>query len=245
MKYSVVLPVYNEKENLELLFDRLRTVMDGLEDTYEILMVDDGSMDGSRAWIQRIGSEHEEVRPVLLDGNHGLSTALKAGFDRAEGTYVISLDADLQNPPEEIPKLVEHCNEYDLVYGRREERKDGVIKKITSNLANSVRNLLTGDDVSDTGCTLKVYRREALIQIPFFKGMHRFLPTLFKYYGFTRKEIPVEHEERHGGSSKYQLLNRAVTLFDVCACVWMRYRRIRYDVVPDDQSGELKQDPNQ
>lgn len=239
MQYSVVVPVYNEVENLDLLFDRVLSVMDDQEAPYELLVVDDGSTDGSRERIKRAGQEQENVRAVLLDGNHGLSTALKAGFDAAEGTFVISLDADLQNPPEEIPKLLEHCDNYDLVYGRRMERKDGPIKRLTSTVANAVRNLMTGDDVSDTGCTLKVYRREALQQIPFFKGMHRFLPTLFRYYGFSRKEVPVRHEERHGGSSKYQLLNRAVTLFDLFACVWMRFRRIRYEVEePSDTDAE-------
>jgi glycosyltransferase involved in cell wall biosynthesis len=236
VKYSVVVPVYNEVENLDLLFDRVLSVMDDQEESYELLAVDDGSTDGSRERIKQAGREQENVRPVLLDGNYGLSTALKAGFDTARGTYVISLDADLQNPPEEIPKLLAHSDDYDLVYGRRQERKDGPIKKLTSTVANAVRNVITGDDVSDTGCTLKVYRREALQQIPFFKGMHRFLPTLFRYYGFSRKEVPVRHEERHGGTSKYQLLNRAVTLFDLCACVWMRFRRIRYKL--EEQPGQ-------
>lgn len=235
MKLSIVIPVYNEEENLAPLLERINAVMSDREELYEILAVDDGSTDDSRKILKEQQQSHDPLRYVFLENNQGLSTALHAGFHRAKGDWIITLDADLQNPPEEIPKLLAYQGEFDLVYGKRMNRQDTILKKATSRVANTIRNLATGDSVTDTGCTLKLFRTEAVQSIPFFKGMHRFLPTLFYYHGYSRKEVSVEHDERHAGEAKYRFFNRAITIPDLFAVMWMRFRSIHYKI--EDDSG--------
>lgn len=244
---SVVVPIYNEEACIVALWPRLYAVLIDLELSWEVLFVDDGSTDRSRERLVELASdgsgrsgpfERGEVRVVALARNSGQTAAFDAGFRAAHGRWVATLDADLQNPPEELPKLLEAADGVDLVYGRRVRRMDGRLKRIGSRIGNGVRNLITGHRVRDTGCSLKLYRAAALRRIPLFTGMHRFLPTLFHYHGFRIREVEVEHAERFGGASKYTNFGRAMRgLFDCFAVRWMRRRSLGYSSreIGDDQ----------
>jgi len=180
---SVVIPVYNERECIDGLWSRLRAALDGLDRTFEVVFVDDGSTDDSLRMLTRIGRSDPHVRVVRLMRHTGQTAALAAGFHAARGTWVATLDADLQNPPEEIGRLIEASDGVEIVYGRRRERNDRWTKRIGSRIGNGVRNAVTGHYVHDTGCSLKLMRRTALMRLPLFAGMHRFLPTLFAFHG--------------------------------------------------------------
>jgi len=226
---SFVVPVFNEEESLPLLWDRLRPILARLDRSWELILVDDGSTDGSLERLKAIRTADRRTRLVVFDRNHGQSAAMDAGFRAARGEWVIVLDADLQNPPEEIPRLLEASDGVDMVYGRRARRQDSWTARLSSRIGNGTRNLITGHHVHDTGCTLKCYRREALERIPLFRGMHRFLPTLFKFHGFVIREIEVAHESRVAGVSKYGIGNRAWRgLMDCLAVRWMRSRAFDY-----------------
>jgi dolichol-phosphate mannosyltransferase len=226
---SLVVPVYNEEESLPLLWGRLCPILARLDRSWELILVDDGSTDRSLECMQTIRTDDPRIRIVVLDRNYGQSAAMDAGFHAARGAWIITLDADLQNPPEEIPRLLEASNGVDLVYGWRARRHDSWTTRLSSRIGNGTRNLITGHHVHDTGCTLKCYRREALELIPLFRGMHRFLPTLFKFHGFAIREIKVAHESRVAGTSKYGIGNRAWRGFLDCLAVrWMRTRAFDY-----------------
>jgi dolichol-phosphate mannosyltransferase len=228
---SVVVPVYNEQECLDRLWERLHPVLRTLGWSFEVLFVDDGSRDRSLERLLALRSRHDEIRILRFAANRGQSAALDAGFRAARGEWILTLDADLQNPPEEIPRLVEACEEVDLVFGRRRSRRDRWLRRVSSRIGNAVRNAITGHRVEDTGCSLKLLRRRAVLRLPAFKGMHRFLPSLFAFHGLRIREIAVEHEPRFQGSSKYGIGNRLWTgLIDCLGVRWIRSRAIRYDV---------------
>jgi len=227
---SVVVPVLDEQDCLPLLWEALAPALAGLDRSWEVVFVDDGSTDASLDRLREIHTRHPGVRVIRLDGHHGQSAALDAGFRAARGRWVATLDADLQNPPREIGRLLAAADGVDLVFGRRRERRDGTLKRLTSAIGNAVRNAITGHHVRDIGCSLKLYRRAALRGIPAFAGMHRFLPTLFVIHGFRVREIDVEHERRAAGRSKYGIRGRALRgLVDCCAVRWMRSRRLSYE----------------
>ena len=227
---SLVLPVYNEDACIAMLWSRLHAVLQELKPTWEVIFVDDGSRDRSLAQLIGIRSFAGTVRVLRLDRHRGQSAALDAGFRAARGSLVITLDADLQNPPEEIPRLIEAAQGYDLVFGRRQKRLDSSLKRLASRIGNMTRDVITGHHVADTGCSLKIYRRLALRRIPMFTGMHRFLPTLFVFHGFRVREIDVRHEPRAAGVSKHTYLGRAWRgLLDCFAVRWMQTRALRYD----------------
>jgi glycosyltransferase involved in cell wall biosynthesis len=231
---SVVIPVYNEEACVEPLWSRLRPVLVGLGREFEVIFVDDGSSDRSAELLVDLRRAHAEVRLLRMERNQGQTAALDAGFRAARGTWVVTLDADLQNPPEEIPRLFEAAEGVDMVYGRRKVRRDGFVTRVSSRIGNCVRNWITGHRVCDTGCSLKLYRREALRRIPLVRGMHRFLPTLFAFHGYSVREIDVEHGARAGGVSKYGVGNRALSgLADCLAVRWMRPRAMNYRVRED------------
>jgi glycosyltransferase involved in cell wall biosynthesis len=170
------------------------------------------------------------VRIIGLSRRSGQSAALAAGFRAARGEWIVTLDADLQNPPEEIPRLFEAAEQVDLVYGRRRRRIDSWIRRLSSRIGNGTRNIITGHRVSDTGCSLKALRREALSRIPLFHGAHRFLPTLFAFHGLKIREIAVDHHARTAGLTKYGVLNRAWRgLLDCLAVRWLRGRSLKYE----------------
>jgi glycosyltransferase involved in cell wall biosynthesis len=224
---SVVVPVYNEEENLPHLAAEIRGVMAGLGRPYEVIYADDGSTDGSPTVLERLAREDSAVRVIRQSRNSGQSAALAAGFRFARGGIVVTLDADLQNDPADIPRLLAPLDAYDVVCGVRANRQDTWVRKISSRIANGVRNRVTRDAVTDVGCTLRACRAEYLRRIPMFTGMHRFLPTLLKMEGARVTEVPVHHRPRLHGQPKYNIRNRIWrALADLFAVRWMQKRWI-------------------
>jgi len=225
----LVIPVFNEEESLRPLWKRLRPVLQQLDHSWELILVDDGSTDNSLEIMTAIRTEEPRTRIIQLDRNRGQTAAMDAGFRAAGGKWVITLDADLQNPPEEIPGLLAAREGVDLVYGCRIRRQDSWSTRVSSRVGNATRNLITGHRVRDTGCSLKCYRRAALMRIPRLAGLHRFLPTLFEFHGYKIRELEVSHERRVAGTSKYGIGNRAWRGFLDCLAVrWMRGRALEY-----------------
>ena len=177
---SFVIPVFNEEANLRPLFQELKTVADRLETPYEVIFVDDGSTDGGPAILDSLARAHAQVRILAMDANSGQSAALAVGFQAARGDVVVTLDADLQNDPADLPALLRLYGEYDLINGWRHNRRDTWSKRVASRIGNAVRNRLTGETIRDTGCSLKVMNAAMLKRIKMFRGLHRFLPTLMR-----------------------------------------------------------------
>jgi len=230
---SVVVPIKDERDNLLALTDQLLKVLQSREESnrspFEIIYVDDGSTDGSSQILDRLAAEHPAVTVLHFDRNHGQSAGFDAGFKRSNGVLVVTMDGDLQNDPEDIGTLLPYAREYDLVCGWRTERHDTVMRKISSRVANAVRNAVTGDRVHDTGCSLKVFRRCVIERLQLFNGMHRFFPALALMHGFTVAEVPVRHHPRTHGISKYGVGNRLFRgLYDLMAVRWMQTRVLRY-----------------
>lgn len=231
MKYSVVIPLKNEQDNIADLIHELEPVMLSLHSPWELICIDDGSTDNTLPILTQLASEKPYLRVLVFDRNYGQSCAFDAGFRNAKGEWVITLDGDRQNDPADIPKLLAETKNSDLICGRRMNRRDPWHKKITSTLANFVRSRLCEDNVQDTGCSLKVYKSDCLKKIKMFKGMHRFLPALFKIEGFRVIEVPVNHRERIKGVTKYNLFNRSFnTIADLLAVRWMGKRHVNYKI---------------
>ena len=235
-KISIVVPIFNEAENIQLLTSAIlyRCVKE-IGCSYECIFVDDGSIDGSYQKIKATCNENEHFKMVTLRRNYGQTTALDAGFKAAKGEYIIMMDADLQNNPCDIKILLENIDNYDMVYGCRLKRNDPFLKRMSSKVANYVRNSLTNEDIKDIGCSLKIFRRECLYKIKLYKGMHRFLPTLFKMEGFSVKEVAVQHQRRIYGQTKYNIRNRIFKSFiDLLAVRWMMKRKLDYNEVKNE-----------
>ena len=231
MKYSVVIPLKNEDENIVDLINELEPVMQGLESPWELLCINDGSTDNTLNTLSNLVKTKPFLRVLNFDRNYGQSCAFDAGFKNARGEWIITLDGDRQNDPADIPKLLALKDSHDLICGHRINRQDPWHKKITSKLANFVRNRFCNDDVQDTGCSLKVYRKNCLNHIKMYKGMHRFLPALFKIEGFRIAEVPVNHRERVKGQTKYNFFNRSFnTIADMLAVRWMSKRHVNYRI---------------
>lgn len=229
--FSVVIPLKNEEGNIADLIYELEPVMIGLKKPWELLCIDDGSTDGTVNILSEIAKRKPFVRIIIFDRNYGQSCAFDAGFKMAKGDWVITLDGDRQNDPADIPKLLAVAESNDLVCGHRINRRDPWHKKITSLLANFIRSRLCKDQVNDTGCSLKVYRKQCLQKIKMFKGMHRFLPALFIIEGFRVAEVPVNHRERVKGKTKYNFFNRSFnTISDLLAVRWMGKRHVNYRI---------------
>jgi glycosyltransferase involved in cell wall biosynthesis len=228
---SIVIPAFNERDNLAPLWEELERSLDALGRTYEVIFVDDGSDDGSREVFSRLKARAPAMRVLRSAANCGQSAAIFAGFRAARGEIIVTLDADRQNDPADIPALLARIPGHDAAVGYRRERSDGFIRLASSRIANFVRNALSGDDIIDTGCTLKAFRRECLADLPAFNGMHRFLPTLVRIAGFSVCQVPVGHRPRVAGRSKYGIGNRVFRSFhDLMAVRWMKSRHIRYTV---------------
>ena len=223
---SLVAPAYEEEENLRRLYERVREVF-GETLRWELVLVDDGSRDGSPALIRSLASADPRVVGAFLGRNCGQTAATAAGIQLARGRTIATLDADLQNDPGDVPAMLAKLRGHDAVVGYRVKRHDDFVRRASSRIANGIRNRISGDRIRDTGCSLKVFRAEAIRSIPLFEGMHRFLPTLLRYHGFSVIEHPVGHAPRTAGRSKYGVWNRAWrALKDLFAVRWMRGRRI-------------------
>jgi glycosyltransferase involved in cell wall biosynthesis len=230
---SVVIPVYNEEENLPPLWEELRGVLDGLRLDFEALFVDDGSRDRSAEIIRGFREADPRVRLVRLKANAGETAATDAGFKAARGRFVVVMDADLQNDPHDIPKLLAQLDRWDAATGWRVKRGEGDswLRRASSRVANRVRNRLSDETIQDSGCTFRAFRRECLRELVLYRGFHRFVPTLLKMRGYRVTEIPVNHRPRRFGRSKYGVMNRAFVAFaDLLVVRWMKSRLLRYEV---------------
>jgi len=204
LKLSVVAPVYNEAPNIRPLYEQITAALEGVVESYEIVLVDDGSTDGSFELMKELHQADPRLMVVQFRRNFGQSAAFAAGFDHAQGEIIATLDADLQNDPADIPRLLEKLEEgYDVVSGWRQNRKDNMIRKIPSALANQLIARTTGVKLHDTGCSLRVYRREVVENIKLYGEMHRFIPALASWVGIKLAEVPVNHRPRTQGQAKY------------------------------------------
>ena len=231
VKFTIVVPVFNEKENLSRLEVELMKFINSTKYKTKILIVDDGSNDGSKEILKGLCKKNNFFEYVSFKTNHGLSSALKAGFDLCDSEYLGYIDADLQTSPNDFHNLLKYIGKYDLVTGYRAERKDSLIKKLTSLAANNIRNLFTNDGVNDTGCPLKVIKTDYAKRIPMFKGLHRFLPAMILLQKGKIIEIPIQHFPRIAGKSKFGLFNRILgPLSDCFAFIWMKKKYINYQI---------------
>ncbi len=217
VEVSIVVPVYNERDNVEALYSALKSALQSMSGLYEIIMVDDGSSDGSYKVLARLAAEDTCLKIIRFRRNFGQTAAMSAGFDHAKGDIIIPMDGDLQNDPADIPRLIEKIHEgYDVVSGWRRDRKDTfVTRKIPSMLANALISRLTGVHLHDYGCTLKAYRREVLDGINLYGEMHRFVPALASQFGAKVTELPVNHFPRLHGVSKYGISRTLRVVLDL------------------------------
>ncbi|MGH7392787.1 MAG: glycosyltransferase family 2 protein [Candidatus Rokuibacteriota bacterium] len=233
---SVVVPVYNEEDNLGPLWEELRAVLEGLALGWEVVFVDDGSRDRSAEIVRDFRDRDGRVRLVRLKENAGETAATDAGLKAARGRWIVTMDADSQNDPADIPRLLAHLDRWDAVTGWRVSRAagDSIGRRIASRVANGVRNRLSDEAVRDSGCTFRAFRRECLRGLVLYRGLHRFVPTLLRMRGFRVLEVPVNHRPRRFGRSKYGIVNRAFVAFaDLLAVRWMKSRRLSYEVAED------------
>jgi glycosyltransferase involved in cell wall biosynthesis len=240
----VVIPVYNEEENLPHLWPELRSVLERLALTFEVVFVDDGSRDRSAELIRGFRDVDPRVRLVRLKLNAGETAATDAGFKAARGRRIVTMDADLQNDPHDIPAMLSHLDTWDAVTGWRVNRGDGdsMIRRISSRVANRARNWISDESIQDSGCTFRAFRRECLRGLVLYRGFHRFIPTLLKMRGYRVVEVPVRNRARRFGRSKYGVFNRVfVATADLLAVRWMKSRLLRYEVA-EDLGGELIRD---
>ena len=227
---SIVVPIYNEVDNLPELVERIAQAMAGQPLSFELLAVDDGSSDGSRARLRELAAGRPWLRPVFLARNYGQSSALQAGFDRVRGRYVVTLDADLQNEPGDIPLLLARLEadpDVDMVSGWRKDRQDAELsRKLPSRIANKLISSATGVHLHDYGCALKAYRRPIIDRIRLYGELHRFIPSLAKEAGARITEVPVRHHARTRGVSKYGIDRTFRVILDLILIVFfMRYRQ--------------------
>ncbi len=235
-KLTIVIPVFNEEDNIYALEEKLRDFLpQSLAHPTCVLFVNDGSKDRSPERIREICARNDAFFYLDLARNSGLSAAMKAGIDATFSDYVGYMDADLQTTPEDFNLLLPYMDEYEMAMGIRTGRKDSFGKRLSSKIANSFRRMMTGDDAQDTGCPLKVLRTDYAKRIPFFTGMHRFLPALMLLQEARVKQIPVRHFPRVAGKSKYHLWNRLKGPFMDCfAYRWMKKRYINYHTAGDN-----------
>lgn len=232
IKHTVTVPVYNESENVTDLVQKIEFTMNSLGESWELILVDDGSTDDSFARIKELATSNPNLRGLKFSHNNGQTAAMAAGIKAARGEIIITLDADLQNDPADIPLLLEKIAEgYDAAVGWRIKRNDNLIRRISSKIANSIRNFISDENIQDTGCSLKAFKACYIQPIELFEGMHRFLPTLVKMNGGRVIEVKVSHHPRFKGTSKYNVWNRIWRSFlDLLAIRWMKWRKLRYKI---------------
>lgn len=231
---SFVLPCHNERDNLRPLVEALRRQAERLGRTFEIVITDDASVDGSWEVLRELARAEPCLRAQRFAERCGQSAALWAGLQAARGRVIVTLDADLQNDPEDLPRLLEPLARFDCVCGSRvasRRQGDNWLRVVASRIANGVRNRLTGEHISDAGCCYRAFKRDCLRNIKFFRGMHRFLPTLLRMEGFTVTEVPIRTRPRRAGRTHYGIWNRLFGSFqDLLAVRWMKKRMLRYRI---------------
>jgi dolichol-phosphate mannosyltransferase len=231
---SVVIPAFDEADNVAPLLAELGVALAAAGRPYEIVFVDDGSRDGTWAALADAAARDPRIRPVRLEPRAGQSAALAAGLLRARGAVIVTLDADLQNDPADLPRLLAALEHADVVSGIRRGRMDPWPRRVSSRVANAARRRVLGDGVTDIGCSFKAYRREALEGLPLFSTMHRFLPALCTFRGARLAEVPVRHRPRRHGVSKYGIANRLGRgVVDLLGVLWLRSRLLRYRVTEE------------
>lgn len=240
---SIVIPVFNEEGNLRPLCAEIRSALESESRSYEVILVDDGSTDGSPFELRSCAAEDDRLRVLELPRNVGQSIALLVGLRAASGAIVVTLDADLQNDPADIPDLVRGLEGFDLVSGIRARRQDSWVRKVSSRIGNTVRRWVLGDSIVDIGCSLKAYRAPWLKELPAFDGLHRFLPSLLESQGAKVRQMPVHHRPRVHGQSKYGIHNRLWRgLFDLVGVRWLirRWPARLPDACGSSLSGEVR-----
>lgn len=231
---SLVIPCYNEQDNLRPLMEAIHAAVDPLKIPYEVVVTDDCSNDKSWEILKELAAADPRLRPQRFAFNCGESAASWAGMKAARGRYIVTVDADLQNDPKDLPNFLKALEKFDCVCGTRVATRgqgDNFVRIASSRIANWVRNKLSGEQISDAGCTYRAFKRECVENLKFFKGMHRFLPTLFKIEGFTVTEITVSNNPRFAGQSHYGVWNRLfASFYDLLAVRWMKKRMFRYKI---------------
>jgi len=229
MELSIVIPVRNEVDNVPRLADEIDAAFAGYPDPWEAIWVDDGSDDGTLPALKLLHGRNPAHQYVALVRSSGQSAALSVGIEHARGHVVATLDGDLQNDPAELPRLIRLLDRgtADMVTGVRTGRRDDFVRRVSSKIANSFRNFVTGDRIQDVGCSLRAFYRDCVADVPVFNGMHRFLPTLVRMHGFHVVEVPVGHRPRRYGRTKYGLHNRLWRgIADCLAVRWMQARAV-------------------
>jgi glycosyltransferase involved in cell wall biosynthesis len=229
VELSLVIPAYNEQEVIPELLRRIEPALRQTSKNFEVIIVDDGSTDTT----PKLLSDAQQTRPWLrilrMGRNGGQSAAFDAGFKAARGAVIATIDADLQNDPEEIPRLLPMLDGYDMITGWRSKRQDSKFRLIQTKIANKIRNWISQETIQDSASSLKLYKRHCVDGIHLFAGSHRFMPTLVKMRGYTVLETPVKHSHRYAGTAKYGLRNRAWRAFvDLLGVRWMKNRYLRY-----------------
>ncbi len=231
---SIVLPCFNEEGNIRALIKAVTEAVAPLGVTYEIILIDDCSTDGSWALLKECAAADAHVRAQKLSRNCGQSAALWSGFKASRGRYIITLDSDMQNDPRDIHGFLKALEKFDCACGTRVEarsRGDSWLRVAQSRIANWVRNKLSGEEIEDAGCSYRAFKRECVADLKFFKGMHRFLPTLIKMEGYTVTEIPISHHPRFAGQTHYGMWNRMfASSYDLLAVRWMKKRMFRWQI---------------
>lgn len=228
---TVIIPVFNEEDNLERVYQELNQFMEFAKKKTKVLFVNDGSSDGSLTKIKEICTRSGSFAYCSFNRNYGLSAAIKAGFDYSDTPWTGYIDADLQTSPQDFNVLLGYAYDYDLVTGVRQNRKDSFVKNLSSLIANRIRKAFTHDGMDDTGCPLKIVRTDIAKRIPMFKGLHRFLPAMVMLQNGKVIQVPVQHFSRVAGKSKFNLWNRLIgPLIDCFAYLWMKKKYINYNV---------------
>jgi glycosyltransferase involved in cell wall biosynthesis len=240
VELSLVVPAFNEQEVIPELLRRIEPPLRQTSKRFEVIVIDDGSKDNTPRLLADAMPDRPWLRVVRMGKNSGQSAAFDAGFKAARGQIIATIDADLQNDPEEIPRLLPMLEGYDMITGWRKDRHDTNFRRFQTKVANRIRNYISQETIQDSASSLKIYRRHCLDGIHLFNGAHRFMPTLVKMRGYTVLETPVKHSARFAGTAKYGFRNRAFRAFvDLLAVRWMKTRYLRYtaqEILPNQKA---------
>jgi dolichol-phosphate mannosyltransferase len=239
---SLVIPAYNEEESIPTLLTRVRTALDRIGKPYEVIIIDDGSTDSTPTLLAEAQKQYPFLRVLRMAKNGGQSAAFEAGFSAARGNFIATIDADLQNDPEEIPRLLVmmEAENVDMITGWRKDRQDSSFRRWQSRQANRIRNSISQETIIDSASSLKLYKADCIKGMKLFNGAHRFFPTLVKLRGHKVLETPVKHSPRFAGVPKYGFKNRALRAFiDLLGIRWMKSRYLRYEVAEISERKEI------